>query len=117
MVDVQQQSGDFKSGEVASSADGLGCDVFNCFACVETDDLIFSLLEAFDQTFDRDWVQVPHRVCLFIIELGRSIKHKLSKRSNSFPSDFLVLVSDDLSQQLSQTPLSYFVANHCGVSH
>ena len=78
MVDIQQQSSNLKGSEIASSTNGLGCDVLDCLASIESHDLILSLIQALDKTLDGHWREVPHGVCLLIIKLSGCIEHELS---------------------------------------
>ena len=52
MIDVEEESGYFEGGEVASRAYGLSGDVLNSLASVESDNFVLSLVQGFDQTFD-----------------------------------------------------------------
>ena len=111
MVDVKQQGSHFESGEVATRRNRLRGDVFYSLAGVKAYDVIFALVETLDQAFDGERVQVPHRISLLVIQLGRSVKHELAERGHSFSPDLLVLVGHHFCQQLSKAALSYLVAN------
>ena len=74
MVNVQEKGGNFQGSEVATCTNGLGCNVFDCFAGIESDGLLLADTQAFNNSYDCSLRYVPYGVSLFIIELGCSIE-------------------------------------------
>ena len=79
VINIEQKCGNFERSEVAAGAYGLRCDVFDGFAGVEADNLVLTLVQALDKTFNGNLIQVPHWVGLLIVELRRSVKHELAQ--------------------------------------
>jgi hypothetical protein len=67
VVDIEEKSCDLKGGEVAPGTNRLSGNVFDGFTGIKSNNLIFTLIKSFDQTFDSDWRKVPNWISLFII--------------------------------------------------
>jgi hypothetical protein len=94
VVDIEEKSCDFKGCEVAPGTYRLCGNIFDGFTGIKSNNLIFTLVKSFDQTFDSDWRKVPNRISLLIIKLRGCIEHELTERRDSFSSNFLVLITD-----------------------